>query len=73
MISFCAAVFDNVLIHIRTLLSGTNREVVRTDNIQLESQSDDVHLRFCGAALATMYQERYKKRKSKTIKNKAKN
>lgn len=73
MISFCAAVFDNLLIRIRTLLSGTDCEVVRTDNIQLERQSDDVHLRFCGAALATVYQERYKKRKSKTIKNKAKN
>ena len=70
MISFCAAGFDNLLIHIRSLLSGTDRESVCTDNIQLERESDDVHLRFCGAALATMYQERYKKMRSKAIKNK---
>lgn len=72
MISFCAAVFDNLLIRIRTLLSGTDRESVYklTGNIQLERESDDVHLRFCGAALATMYKERYKKMKSKAIKNK---
>ena len=70
MISFCAAVFDNLLIRIRTLLSGTDREVACTDNVELERESDDVHLRFCGAALASMYQERYKKMKSKTTKNK---
>ena len=70
MISFCAAVFDNLLIRICTLLSGTDRESISTDKVQLEHESDDVHLRFCGPALAGMYQERYKKMKSKTNKHK---
>ena len=34
------------------------------------SKCDDVHLRFCGAALASIYQERYKKMKLKTCKPK---
>ena len=39
MISFCAAIFDNLLIQIRVLPSGTDRESVSTDNIQLEHES----------------------------------
>ena len=70
IISFCAAVFDNLLIRIRTLLSGTDHESISTGNVQLECESDDVHLRFCGAALASMYKERYKRMKSKATKNK---
>ena len=71
IISFCAAVSDNLLIRIRALLSGTEQEgVSATDKVQLECEPDDVHIRFCGAALAGMYQERYKKMRLKTNKHK---
>lgn len=72
VVSFCAAIFDMLLIHIRTLLSDFNRVGSCTMPLQLETESDDVYLRFCGAALAGMYQERYKKMKSKTNREKRK-
>ena len=70
IISFCASIFDLLLTRIRTLLSESTTCSGDNTSTMLCPEPDNVHLRFCGVALAGLYQDRYKKMKSPKTKRK---
>ena len=74
IISLCSAVYDLLLVKIRTMLSGMFAEESSGAHQQSDqshsSEFEEVYYRFCGAALAGMYKERYKKMKSPSCKQK---
>lgn len=70
IISLCSAVYDLLLVKVRTELSGMFTEDSSQPCISLSSEPEEVYYRFCGAAMAGMYKERYKMMKSSSCKQK---
>ena len=67
VISICSVVYDLLLVKVRTVLSGMYGEESGATSQQSSSlcaEPEEVYYRFCGAALASMYKERYKMMKS---------
>ena len=70
IISLCSAVYDLLLVKVRTELSGMFSEDSCQPCQSLSSEPEEVYYRFCGAAMAGMYKERYKMMKSPSCKRK---
>ena len=75
IISFCSVVYDLLLVKVRTVLSGMFAEEssgpwATQPSKSLCAEPVEVYYRFCGAALASMYKERYKMMKSPSSKQK---
>ena len=70
IISLCSTVYDLLLVKIRTEPSGMFTEVCSQPCESLTSEPEEVYYRFCGAAIACMYKERYKMMKSSSCKQK---
>ena len=76
IISFCSVVYDLLLAKVRTVLSGMFAEessgpgAPHQQSKSLCAEPVEVYYQFCGAALASMYKERYKIMKSPSSKQK---